>query len=200
MKVLQSALRRMMVSAIMAMSLTLLPVATLAQTAPVTKGWVPLPAACKFVSTNTNLTQSGVVKLTNAARKKLANLTALKEDASLNAVAALRLQDMFDKNYFGHVSPQGMGPTDVAKDVGYEYLTFAENIAAGSFGTDQNLVNRWLKSTGHRKNILDRHFTHIGVAADKKVVDGRETWIAVQIFARPASDCPKPAASLMETM
>jgi len=57
-------------------------------------------------------------------------------------------------------------------------------------------VDAWMNSPGHRANILDSHYTQIGVAVREGTFEGQETWLAVQVFGRPASDCPAPDANL----
>jgi hypothetical protein len=47
---------------------------------------------------------------------------------------------------------------------------------------------------------LDTHYTQIGVAVREGMFHGVETWIAVQEFGRPASDCSAPDANLETTI
>src|SRR5512137_1100292 len=67
------------------------------------------------------LTKEGVIALTNKARNDNGGLPPLSENAQLNVIASARLKDMFDRQYFGHVSPNGEAVTDVAHRVGYPY-------------------------------------------------------------------------------
>ena len=53
-----------------------------------------------------------------------------------------------------------------------------------------------MNSPGHRANILDVHYTQIGVAVREGTFQGQTTWIAIQVFGRPSSDCPMPDPSL----
>lgn len=142
------------------------------------------------------LTRAGVIAETNLARTANGGLPSFTEDASLDTIAALRLGDMFAKQYFAHVAPDGGSVQTVASSVGYEYLAIGENLALGNFLGDEGVVTAWMNSPGHRTNILSTHYTQIGVAVRKGVFEGEDTWIAVQIFGRPASDCPAPDASL----
>lgn len=48
------------------------------------------------------------------------------------------------------------------KQFGVDYRTAGENIAKGQ-RTPQQVVNAWMNSEGHRANILNGNFTHIGV-------------------------------------
>ncbi len=47
-------------------------------------------------------------------------------------------------------------------DIGYEYATIRENVAAGSI-QNNNIVDSWMNSEGHRKNILANNITQIGI-------------------------------------
>lgn len=66
------------------------------------------------------------------------------------------------------------------------FRRLGENIALGDFTSSQMMVNSWMKSPGHRTNILRNDFTETGIAVGKGVFNGREQWIGVQVFGRPA--------------
>ena len=136
------------------------------------------------------LSVRGVIEHTNSARALNGGLPALIENELLNNDAKMKLDDMFAKQYFEHVSPTGAGPDDLAKTAGYAYVTVGENLALGDFESDQALVTAWMNSPGHRANILNVHFMEIGVAVGKGTYEGHETWMAVQSFGMPLSACP----------
>lgn len=144
------------------------------------------------------LTVKGVIADTNTARTAN-SLTPLAENQLLDDVATLRLEDMFTNQYFAHVSPSGESALTVASTVGYSYLALGENLALGNFAGDQGVLSAWMASPGHRANILDSHYSEIGVSVGKGTYEGQTTWIAVQVFGRPASDCPSPDAPLKAT-
>lgn len=102
-----------------------------------------------------------VIDLTNEQRRKN-GLPALQADTKLNSVAQMKSVDMQQKGYFSHTSPTYGSPFDMMRDQGVSYRTAGENIAQGQ-RTPQEVVNAWMNSEGHRKNILSRNFTHIGV-------------------------------------
>ncbi len=102
-----------------------------------------------------------VVKLTNAERTK-AGLTPFKTDDQLMAAAREKSQDMQSKNYFSHTSPTFGSPFDRMKALGISYKSAGENIAQGQ-RSPQEVVQAWMDSPGHRANILNEKFTHIGV-------------------------------------
>jgi uncharacterized protein YkwD len=99
------------------------------------------------------LTVTGTIYWTNQQRGQN-NLPALKENLKLTQAAQLKVKDMFDKQYFEHISPQGVGPAGLAETVGYDYIAIGENLALGNFKDDQALVEAWMNSPGHRANIL----------------------------------------------
>ena len=119
-------------------------------------------------------------------------LSPLSRSDKLSASAAKKVKDMFEKQYFEHISPSGRGVKDLAQEAGYEFIVIGENLALGNFENDESLVQAWMESPGHRDNILNSRFREIGVAVGKGVFEGKSTWIAVQHFGFPVSYCPGP--------
>ncbi|PWU70280.1 CAP domain-containing protein [Gracilibacillus dipsosauri] len=102
-----------------------------------------------------------VVALTNEERQKQ-GLSALEIDTELSKVAREKSNDMATNGYFSHNSPTYGSPFDMMKQFGISYKTAGENIAKGQ-QTPEEVVNAWMNSEGHRANILNPDFTHIGV-------------------------------------
>ncbi|MEK4386315.1 CAP domain-containing protein [Solibacillus sp. FSL W7-1464] len=102
-----------------------------------------------------------VVDLTNAERTK-AGLKPLEMHTPLMAVAHAKSADMAKNNYFSHTSPTFGSPFDQIKSAGISYRSAGENIAQGQ-RTPQQVVQAWMDSPGHRQNIMNANFTHIGV-------------------------------------
>lgn len=109
--------------------------------------------------------ESQVVNLVNQERAKV-GLPALKSDWELSRVARYKSEDMRDKNYFDHNSPTYGSPFQMMKSFGISYGYAAENLAAGQTSA-QAVMAAWMKSPGHKANILSRNFTHIGVGYAK---------------------------------
>ena len=143
------------------------------------------------------LTNKGIILQTNKERAS-AGLSALKSDPSLQALAQQKASDMFKRQYFAHVSPDGDKVGSLAKKQGYKYLLIGENLAFGVFENDADVVKAWMESKGHRSNILDKRYTNIGLAAQKGIYDGEEVCIVVQVLSMPLSTCQKPSASLAQ--
>src|SRR5699024_2370862 len=102
-----------------------------------------------------------VVELTNNERAK-AGLAALEVDEELSRVAREKSRDMSVSGYFDHNSPNYGSPFDMMRSYGVTYQTAGENIAKGQ-RSPQEVVNAWMNSEGHRANIMNPNFTHIGV-------------------------------------
>lgn len=106
-----------------------------------------------------------VVNLTNAERKK-AGLAPFQTDSKLMDSARAKSTDMATKKYFSHTSPTYGSPFDQMKQFGITYKSAGENIASGQRSAEE-VVKAWMDSPGHRANILNASFTHIGVGFDK---------------------------------
>ena len=129
------------------------------------------------------LTSAEVLRLTNVARAEN-GVHELRESFLLNAIASERARDMFEKQYFDHASPTGEKASDIAQKVGYRYKRLGENLGGGLFLNNQKIIDNWMQSPGHRRNLLSNQFEEIGVAVVKGRLEGGETWIAVQVFGR----------------
>ncbi|KAA0547662.1 hypothetical protein FZW96_10830 [Bacillus sp. BGMRC 2118] len=122
------------------------------------------PGPNATVGTNNN--QQGdfiqqVVDLTNRERTNN-GLPPIAADTELQKAAQMKSDDMATNNYFSHTSPNYGSPFDMLKSLGIEYKVAAENIAQGQ-RSPQEVVTAWMNSEGHRKNILNKDITHIGV-------------------------------------
>jgi uncharacterized protein YkwD len=138
-----------------------------------------------------NLTRQGVILQTNKQRLALDGAgSALRENLLLDQAAESKIDDMLAKQYFDHISPSGVGPSDIVERAGYEFIATGENLAMGYYNGDAGLVQAWMDSPGHRENILKRGYQEIGVAVRRGTFNGGLTWLAVQEFGTPKSACP----------
>lgn len=169
---------------------TLAVTTTKTETTVVAPGPLRIATGGDIITSSQTLTKEGVFSYTNSARAQNGTLPALLYNTTLEHSAQLKLNDMFAKQYFEHVSPTGVGPSDLAKTVGYAYVVVGENLALGNFENNAKLVDAWMASPGHRANILNVHYQEIGIAVGKGIYEGRETWLAVQSFGMPLSSCP----------
>ena len=109
-------------------------------------------------------------------------LEPLRLNDALCAAAGDRVDDMLDKRYFDHVSPDGVQPFVWAKRRGYDYRAIGENLAVGYRGTA--VVNGWMRSPGHRANILGSAFDEVGIAiSDRAPIRGYAGPTVVALYA-----------------
>ncbi len=141
-------------------------------------------------------TKTKIIAQTNAQRFDNGKLPALIENAQLDKAALAKANDMFKKQYFEHVSPSGVDPGQLVKSFGYQYIMSGENLISGNFKSEQELVEAWMNSSGHRANILNNRFTDIGVAVVRGMYKGETVWISVQEFGLPLSACQSPSVAL----
>ena len=153
------------------------------------KGFKGKPTGLEKISSSNLSFEKQVLVLVNAERKKF-NLKPLKLDENLTQAARYHCKDMAEENYFGHSSQDRNGNSLSFVCKSYErmmkfdntFTLYAENISAGQ-RTPHAVVQDWMDSPGHRKNILDPRFTHIGLAFIK-VDTGEYFYFWGQAFGR----------------
>ncbi len=136
-----------------------------------------------------------VLRLVNQERAQRGlKLLALSE--KLDKAADLHSQDMAKNNYFEHTGLNGSNTGDRIEQAGYtNWNRWGENIDWYR-GTAAEVVQSWMNSAGHRDNILDRNFTHMGLGyAYNDNIQGDYRW--TQVFA--AGD-PNPGQYSPERM
>lgn len=123
-----------------------------------------------------------IVTYTNDARTRN-GLRPLASDSRLMEAARIQAQQMATYQLASHTISNAPYPTMESRlaAAGYAYSMAAENIAWNQQGA-QEAVNSWMNSSGHRANILDPNFTHMG-AAMARSSRGEPYW--VQVFGKP---------------
>ena len=112
-----------------------------------------------------NNTEAEVIAKVNEIR--VANgLNALRYDASLEATAAVRANELTVR--FSHTRPDGSDWYTVNPD-----LMYGENLADG-YNTADAVVNAWMASPEHKANILKPDFTTVAVSSTVK--NGKTCW------------------------
>ncbi|MGW1340145.1 CAP domain-containing protein [Kribbella sp. NPDC002412] len=122
--------------------------------------------------------EAQVLSLTNSERSK-AGCGPLKMNSALTRAAEAHAADMVDQHYFSHDSLDGRSPFDRMKAAGYSGGAMAENIAVG-YKSPAAVVEGWMNSAGHRKNILNCSYTVIGIGYDSGQVKpewGSGSWV-----------------------
>ncbi|WBC09819.1 CAP domain-containing protein [Micromonospora sp. WMMA1947] len=120
-----------------------------------------------------------VVTIVNQERAK-AGCKALTVNAKLNLAAQRHSQDQADHKKMDHTGSDGSQPWDRVKAAGYSYRMVGENVA-WNYQTPAAVMEGWMNSEGHRKNILNCSYTQIGVGVARS---NGPYW--TQVFATPA--------------
>jgi uncharacterized protein YkwD len=127
--------------------------------------------------------RSEMLARVNAARRA-AGSPPLTADPALDAVAQEHAEDMLRRAYYDHNTPEGRTPRERLEATGYLAHQVGENIAEGEFSVEE-VMGGWLASSGHRKNLLDRGFAHLGVGLAVGRFEDRLRLLWVQEFAAP---------------
>ncbi len=90
-----------------------------------------------------------------------AGVNPLKLDLRLAAVGRAKANDMIINNYFSHTSPTYGSPWAMMQQVGLTVGWAGENIARNQ--SVESAMAGFMQSPGHRANILDPRFTHVGI-------------------------------------
>ena len=123
-------------------------------------------------------------------------LPALVMDARLTHASQLHADDMGKRDFYAHRNPDGLEPADrvYAQGLAPYATTVAENIhwGTGYLGTPKEIMRDWMKSPGHRRNILRVEVSHVGVGigfdAPKRGHRGRARVYTTNFFG--AGDAP----------
>ena len=102
-----------------------------------------------------------ILQLVNNERTD-AGLAPLSINSQLDRAANLHTDEMVQADKMQHQLPGEASLGDRVSATGYDWTRVAENIAAGS-KTPEAVVDGWMNSSGHRKNILNPNYTHLGV-------------------------------------
>ena len=119
------------------------------------------PASAAPSAATQQAMETRVTQLVNAHRAR-AGCRALRVDSRLVTAARRHSQDMARRRYFSHTSPGGTTPWQRIAATGYPRAALAENIAAGQ-PTAAAVVDAWMRSPGHRRNILNCGMRAVGV-------------------------------------
>ncbi|MFD3457938.1 CAP domain-containing protein [Streptomyces sp. NPDC058691] len=102
-----------------------------------------------------------LVKLVNQERSK-AGCSALKLNGKLTDAAQEHSADMAETGTMSHTGSDGSTPSDRISAAGYNWRSYGENVAYG-YSSPSAVMQGWMNSPGHKRNILDCSFKEIGV-------------------------------------
>lgn len=109
-------------------------------------------------------------------------LTDLEIDPRLALAAQAKANDMAQKGYFAHTSPDGRTLRDWLRDVDYDYSYAGENLAV-DFTDSADVERAWMNSPTHRANLLKREYQYVGFGIAEGLYEGRQVTFVAQFFA-----------------
>lgn len=148
------------------------------------------PAAEHFANQTADLRDLARVRAAMLARvneiRRRQGLSPLRPNPALDRAAQKHAEDMLARAYFSHRSPEGTSVRDRSRLQGYDWRAIGENLAEGQMSVDE-VVDGWMKSPGHRENILGPEYSELGIglALGRSGRSGEYNAVWVQNFGRP---------------
>jgi uncharacterized protein YkwD len=126
-----------------------------------------------------------IVALTNAARASR-SLPELAVNTRLAAAAEQYAESMAHREWLGHTDADGSTFAQRAEEAGYSDWAFlGENLAMGHGSLDPTeITDAWMKSAGHRENLLSPKLKEIGVGCYLSLKQEMRYWCAQEFGAR----------------
>lgn len=126
--------------------------------------------------------ERAILDLVNQERAN-AGASPLQIDDTLRTVARAHSDDMFLRNYFDHEDPDGFSAADRIAEAHRQLIGLTgENIWMGTNldpsdqqTTAKSIMSAFMKSSGHRENILKKTYTHLGIGVAIKGRDVKAT-------------------------
>ena len=120
------------------------------------------PTSVTFATGDSQVVRVDFGDRLNRARDR-AGVSNVRTSRNLRRAARNHAEDMMDRGYFAHTSPDGSDPMDRARRAGCNCYAIAENIAAGQ-QTAGEVFRAWMGSPGHRENMLRDGYRRFGLA------------------------------------
>jgi uncharacterized protein YkwD len=159
------------------------PVISLAMSAGSVAGLTPQASPASFTVPEA---YTLMLSLINEARAKARNcggsfLKATKPltyNPFLAQSAQIHALDMSQNQFFGHIGSDGSDVSARVSATSYAWARVGENLAFGSLGhyQEKDIVQGWLASAGHCKNIMNPDFREIGMV---KFSNNYDYWVHV---------------------
>lgn len=131
-----------------------------------------ISSCTETAETSTPTPENVILKLVNESRTTGCNcgntaypaVSAVTWNDVLEETAQAHSKDMENEGRMSHSGSDGSGPGDRITQAGYTWRTYGENVAEG-YSSAESVVQAWLNSEGHCKNMMNGNFEEMGVAA-----------------------------------
>ena len=133
--------------------------------------WVMNPAQAQYLNAPERVDQEKLLALVNKARaegcrcggQRMPPVAPLTWSPKLTQVAQGHSNWMYNANTFSHTGVRNSSSGDRLRAAGYRWSAVGENIAKGQT-TEEKVMESWLSSPGHCKNIMNGMYTEMGAA------------------------------------
>jgi uncharacterized protein YkwD len=130
-----------------------------------------LTATTNTTKVPTTVNQTKMLQLVNNVRSKGCQcgdtyyypVPPIVWNTQLETAAYNHTADMAKNNFFSHTGMDGNRGGNRLERGGYHWKTYGENIGQG-YKTEKEMIDGWLASPGHCKNIMNKTYTEMGVA------------------------------------
>lgn len=149
---------------------------------------------------SSDISNEQLLILTNQMRQEN-GLRPLSLNGELSAAASNKASNMFSKDYWAHIAPDGTTPWFFIKSSGYNYVYAGENLARG-YSNATDVINAWMASPEHRKNMLSPNYNDVGFAVSSGKLTGEDTVLVVEMLGStmlaqaPVNPQAKPAQEI----
>lgn len=133
----------------------------------------------------TDMTSNGLLQASNVERQKN-GASNLRLNQDLIQAAQAKANDMVQRNYWSHNTPDGQPPWVFIQQAGYDYKKAGENLAYG-FTTSSGAVTGWMNSPPHRENLLDKAYVDVGfgIANSSNYNSSGPETVVVAMYGQP---------------
>ncbi len=110
-------------------------------------------------------------------------LSPLIYSGKLEQLADAHARDLWERSFFDHINPDGLGPGDRALQAGFCHEYVGENIAAGQTSVE-SVMRAWKNSPSHDRNMLLSQYVYVGMGFSRDP-NGRLYWAQEFAFDVP---------------
>jgi uncharacterized protein YkwD len=164
---------------------------------PVSVGSISAPAPGVERALSETDPAAALLELMNGARAR-AGRKPLIRAVVLDRIAQAHTTDMVANRFVAHHSPMTGDPGDRVRASGVRLLLFGENVSQAASAAEAHRM--LMDSPGHRQNILDPRFTHVGIGTVSPQ-QRQPRVIVTEVFGRfpePSNDSTGFAARLFQ--
>ncbi|WP_276134025.1 CAP domain-containing protein [Polluticoccus soli] len=130
----------------------------------------PVPTTPGGTNTTPTASEQKLLELVNSTRAKGCNcgntfypaVAPVTWNDKLEAAAVSHSNWMNQNNTLSHTGANGSDPGQRITAAGYNWQAYGENVAVG-YASEEDVIQAWLNSEGHCKNIMNGTFTEMGV-------------------------------------